>query len=135
MIGGYDINFESEMEPQDVLREAWLLTSSFWKNAVVEDANSGALLSLSASGVGFAGRSEIFIYKDIAARNAWLKQGAENANLNSMIHVLAGSGGATLVVHNPNDPIAKKLIAGMRSVLRGASLQPIVSHARSNMGK
>src|SRR5882724_1117698 len=110
MIGGYDIVFDSQAEPEDVLKKVWLLISSLWPDAVVEDGNTGELLSVTFPLDIFADRDEILIYQDANALDDWTKEGGEPANLGKMIHVLATKGEATLVVDDPSQFIAKQLI-------------------------
>lgn len=117
MIGGYDIVFESNADPEDALRTAYRLLAYLWPHAVVEDGVTGELLSAGTPFDAFSGRSAIMVYRDSDARDSWDAYEAEPINHNTMIHVLAGPGGATLVVDNPNDPIAKQVIQGMRTFL------------------
>ena len=123
MIGGYDIVLDSQVEPAEALRNAWLFISSLWPNAVVEDGETGNVLPVTSSPGAFAERTHIFIYKDEKWRKAWDEQGGEPENLGTMIHVLASPGMATLVVDDPDEPVAKQVIQDMTEYLENEALQ------------
>ncbi len=59
------------------------------------------------------------VYKDQAAFDSWEELGAEPCNHNTMVHVLASSKSATLVVDDPNEPDMKRIIQGMKTYLEG----------------
>jgi hypothetical protein len=117
MINGYDIVFDSDADPKDVFQAAWLLTSSLWPDAVVEDANTGEHLSATFSSEVFAGVQDILIYQDAKTRDSDEEIDGEPAYLGKMIHVLADPGCATLVVNDPDEPVAKRVIQGMKAFL------------------
>lgn len=118
MIGGYDIIYDTDVDPKKILRKTWDLVSNLWPNAVLEDGDTGVLIALPSATDAFADRDEVFIYKDLAARDSWNKLGAEPENFSTMIHVLAGPGMATLVVGDPNDPVAREVITSLADFLQ-----------------
>jgi len=117
MIGGMDIRIKSRAESEDALREAFLLISRIWPHAVVEDADTGKVLSVLFPIEAFAGLTGIMVYRDAAARESWGRIGADPSNSNTMIHVIANEDSVTLVLDDPDDADMRKVVQGMETFL------------------
>jgi hypothetical protein len=117
VIGGASFSLRSNVEPEDVLRQAFLLIQRRWPTAVAEDAASGELLWPSVPFVTFVGRREIMVYTDSNARESWGHLGADPSNSNTMIHVLAATDSVTLIVDDPNDKTAHEILEGIKKFL------------------
>lgn len=115
MIGGHDISFPTQAPAAFVdgaIRHALIV----WKEALLEDADTGELLD--GDFVGVPVPREIFIYKNSAARDSWAKNGAVSENANSMIHMIRGAQSVTLVVDDPRETDMRVFLDAMRDYFK-----------------
>jgi hypothetical protein len=112
MIGRHDILFVSEAA-SEIMEGAIRLVCASWRDVIIEDAESGDLVSLQSLGVAEL-PAELLIYKNSDARVSWSTNGAIPENANTMIHVLRGDGSMTVVVDDPNAAEMSKLLGAIR---------------------
>jgi hypothetical protein len=112
MIGGHDISFPTETSSQTT-EGAIRLARTFWQEAVVEDAESGEILTRDMASLRELPH-EVLIYKSADARESWAVNGAIPENANLMIHVIRGVDSMTVVVDEPGTPEMAALLAAIR---------------------
>jgi hypothetical protein len=117
MIGGASINLASNVEPEEALRQAFVLILRRWHSAIVENAATGEVLPIAVPLDAFADLQEIMVYRDAEARHTWETLGASPSNANTMIHVIASATSVTLVVDDPHDPVTQEIAQGVRIFL------------------
>ena len=100
MIGGHDISFRTAT-PAPITEGAIRLVLAFWHEAVVENAETGELLSLGSVGVRKLPH-EVLIYKNADARESWAANGAIPENANLMVHIIRGADSMTIMVDEPS---------------------------------
>lgn len=105
MITGCEITFPVGAIERPVLMECIRAARTIWSQLVVEDANTGRLVSDNIAGVG-----EVFVYENLAVREAWNDDGPLEANLYSMIHVIAGNDRTTIIADNPSHPDLERIL-------------------------
>lgn len=87
--------------------------AGFWPRACPETGRGDAAPT---SPDGWEGCRELFIFRDLEARDAWRRVGGADENFNTMIHLLAGPDDLTVVVDEPVGEIAEILAAIRRQV-------------------
>jgi hypothetical protein len=114
MISGDDIVIKSSAKSEVVFRLAFLATKNLWKDAVVENSDTGVLLSPDV----FVGLDEIMIYKDEKSRKSWAKDGAAPPNHNTMIHIMKyGDDEVTVVVDDRTNPEMVDIVGSLCAAL------------------
>jgi hypothetical protein len=89
------------------------LALAIWKNAVVENAETGEGLDHRILEIRQLPR-EVLVYRDIDAHRAWAQDGATSENADTMVHFIAGTESITVVVDDPRQ-------AQMRALLEAIS--------------
>jgi hypothetical protein len=112
MIGGHDILFRTETSSQTTEGVVWLALV-FWQEAVVEDAETGEILTRDMASLKEL-PPEVLIYKSPQARESWAVNGAILENKNLMIHVIRGVDSMTVVVDEPGTPEMAALLDAIR---------------------
>ena len=112
MIGRHDITFRSETASQ-AMEGAIRLVRASWREAIVENAETGELLSRDSVGVEEL-PAELLIYKNASARGSWRANGAIPENANLMVHILRGNESMTIVVDDPNTAEMAIMVAAIR---------------------
>lgn len=120
MLGGTDITCRAQMHPAESLEVVARAAVFAWRNAVFEDAESGAAHDCIGD-VPFSGMRELFVFRDPQARAAWDSEGGTAENSNTMLHVLADSDSVTIVVDDAAEPAIAALLAAIASSLRDKS--------------
>jgi hypothetical protein len=114
MISGHDIVIPCQSESGFVFDRILHLARHVWKEAVIEDAETGDLLNPEYEDA-FVGVNGVMIYKDEASRKSWNENGSVEENRNTMIHVIAGWDKITLVVDDEKDSATEIIVAATRS--------------------
>ena len=115
MIGGTDIiipvnDAEAAM---DVALRAIL---ALWGRPLFEDADTGETFS-EYRRRDLAGRREVFVYRDAAARTGWGELGADPSLDGTMIHLIAAGGELTIAVDDVPNPSIRSYIDAVRDAL------------------
>jgi hypothetical protein len=114
MIGGHDIQFPNRAgAAADLCARAVAQVSP---DAVFEDAVTGERLRELTPAVD-ADRRELFIYFDEPSADRWEAEGFVPELENTMVHVLAEEGVATVVLDDPDSPVAVRLLGAIGSAL------------------
>ena len=112
MIGGHDISFPTDSSAQ-ITEGAIRIVLVFWPDAVVENAETGELLSRGLVGIRKL-PCEVLVYKNADARDSWAVNGAIPENANSMIHVICGVDSITIVVDDPSAAEMPAVLSAIR---------------------
>ena len=112
MIGGHDISLLSDT-PAQATEGTVRLALALWRDAVVEDAETGELLG-SVIGTDRELPSEILIYRNAFARDCWVAHGAVPENASSMIHVVRDEDSVTVIVDDPDTQEMAALLEAVR---------------------
>jgi hypothetical protein len=115
MIGGKDILIPTDPGAA-ALDFAVRAISRRWTSAVFEDAETGCMFDTYAS-VPFGTVREILVYKDKSAADRWHDLGADDALNGTMIHVLRGPAGLTLVVDSEPPAEVNSLVTAIQGGL------------------
>src|ERR1041384_793360 len=86
-----------------------------WPAAVIQDGDTARRFD-SFADMGFGHLREVFLYRDEHAFQSWERLGADAANANQMIHLLASPGQFTIVVDALEDDLED---VGAASIARG----------------
>jgi hypothetical protein len=116
MIGGHDVAFPAS-SPAQAMEGVVRLVCAAWPGAVVENAETGELLSGQLLGVRES-PSEVLVYRNDAARNSWAADGATADNVNSMVHIIRGEQSITLVIDDPAKAEMSAMLLGVGEHLR-----------------
>jgi hypothetical protein len=112
MIGGHDISFATRAAAEN-LEGAIRLAVVLWSEAVVENAETGEVLDRVFMGPRALPR-EVLVYKNVAARDSWARDGAVSENANLMVHIIRGPESLTVVVDDPGEPSMRGLLDAIR---------------------
>jgi hypothetical protein len=113
MIGGCDIVFETSANAQDAMTVILGVIRRAWPQAVVEDADGRWRAPPGDAVPGDA--AEVLVYRDASAVERWGDLGAAPELANTMIHVLAADGEATLVLGDPSTAEMRSMISDLSS--------------------
>jgi hypothetical protein len=128
MIGGVDVVFETQVERAVALELCARLIMSRWPGAVLENALTTERYAGVAE-IPFAHVSELMVYRDQAAFESWQRLGADPANANTMVHLLAyEEGELTAVV---DDPVALEMRALLEEMTKGLGAGEVQQPAQS----
>lgn len=118
MIGGNDLTLPTGIAPSEALDLAVHIILRIWRGAILQDAMTGQCYR-SYPEMPFGTTSEIMIYKDQTALDAWEQLGADASNANTMIHLLAyNSDEMTAVVDNAEHPEIQQLIRALDRAIK-----------------
>ena len=105
MIGGFDRSFS--VPPQrlaEALDSAAHAIFRRWRRAVIQAIDGSVYHSLNE--VPLSTTTELFVYRDSSSLRDWETHGAKPDNAASMIHLLVGTAGLTIVVGDPHERVA-----------------------------
>lgn len=116
-IGGSDFIFKHSWEDVQALSEIVKVLRAAWPEMVVEDGDTGQGISSELVETDdlkvflqLLYPSELMFYENENWRQAWSRDGATEETKGKMIHVLVGSDQGTIVVDDPGEPVAKKVL-------------------------
>lgn len=116
MIGGTDHVIPTPLGP-DALRLALRVILSHWPDAIVEDANTSALIPCLSEPPSDL-PTELFVYQDEAALRSWDDLGLDPSNAHTMIHLLQSDESLTLVVDDEPSAMILSLVDKVDSCVR-----------------
>ena len=93
------------------------IVRQFWPNAIFENGLTGDRYE-SFTDIPFRETEELFVYRDVAAADAWDAEGAIPSLYNTMIHVIADPGYITIVV-DEKDELVQRMTEAIASALVG----------------
>lgn len=115
--GGFDTHFAlPRQQVREVLELAAQAIFRRWTRGVIQAADGEVHESLSAVPVSMA--SELFVYRDLASLRDWQAHGAKPENAATMIHLVADGDGVTIVVGDPQEPVAAGVLEAIGFVSR-----------------
>jgi hypothetical protein len=115
MIGGTDIIIpvtDAEAAMDVALRAAVEL----WDRPVFEDADTGETFA-EYRRRDLAGRREVLVYRDAAARAGWDQLGADPSLDGTMIHLIADDAKLTIAVDDVPNPSIRSYVDAVRNAL------------------
>jgi len=117
MIGGTDIILENlGLDAGEALDLVARIASRQWGQAVFVDAQSGRRFDSFAS-AAFGSLSELFVFRDENARQAWERDGLEAGHADTMVYAIAGDEQLTLVIADPDAATLRTVIAELKDSL------------------
>jgi hypothetical protein len=116
MIGGVDIRIPTGAGESSLIVAARAIRQ-YWPHAVFENGSTGHRYQ-SYWDTPLDQLEEVFVYRDLAAADVWDAEGAVPAAINTMIHVIADDGLATIVVDEPQSAAMKTIVAAITSGLQ-----------------
>jgi hypothetical protein len=114
MIGGIDIHLRS-WAGDSSLEIATRAIQEFWPNAAFENGLTSDRFD-SFGQIPFGELEEIFVYRDLAAADAWDADGAIASLSNTMVHIIVDPGWVTLVIDEKDD-LMQSMIEAISSAL------------------
>lgn len=115
MIGGIDIELPTWASGSS-LERAVLAIREFWPDAVFQEVLTGDRYD-TFDQIPFAGKREIFVYRNPQVAKGWDAKGAVPSLYNTMVHLITDPGYLTVVV-DKEDNFTRQLIDAIRSALR-----------------
>ena len=128
MIGGADVKFDVNGPSDVILDVCTKAILTHWPAAVLQHAETAERFS-SYNAVAFSRLKELFVYRDDAAFDAWVRHGADSSNANTLVHLVYDPGRLTVVVDDPKDDATARLLDSLRRAIRD------VCFGLSNFGK
>jgi hypothetical protein len=121
MIGGVDVDIPTSAGPI-ALVTAVRAIRQVWRRAVFENATNGDGYP-QFDDIPFGTLSELFIYRNKAAKQLWDDEGAVPEAYNTMIHLIADEGGLTAVVDDEVADEIQNILGALRSLLADGVLR------------
>src|SRR5206468_5157605 len=87
-----------------------------WGRPVFEDADTGETFA-EYRRRDLAGRREVLVYRDAAARAGWDELGADPSLDGTLIHLIAGDGELTIAVDDVPNPSIRSYVDAVRDAL------------------
>jgi len=124
MIGGHDLIYEIEIEPELALLLVYEAAVRHWPDCIVEDSKRRKPLLREVLSSQLSGVSEIMIFKNKAFRELWRARGATSDTEDTMVYALAGDRELTLAICNPNQGEVKEIVSAVRQLIN----DPVATH-------
>jgi hypothetical protein len=115
MIGGTDIIIPVK-DAEAAMDVALRATVTLWGRPVFEDADTGETFA-EYRRRDLAGRREVLVFRDDAARVGWDELGADPSLDGTMIHLIADNGELTIAVDDVPNPSISSYIDAVRDAL------------------
>lgn len=120
MIGGIDVTVRTKAGAS-ALDFCIRIIRAEWPRAVFDDATGDTPLA-KYEDLRFRSLSEVFVYRDTQAAEAWERLGADPAHENSMIHLLLSASAVTIVVDSLDDPVVGGIVRAIHDGLRSSDI-------------
>jgi len=91
-----------------------------WRRAVLQSGDGTVFATLADVPLSVA--AELFIYRDRVSLDDWEVHGATSENVTTMIHLLVNGDGLTLVVGDPDEPVAAGVLRELERLRFGGEL-------------
>ena len=118
MIGGADVTFDVPAGPS-ALDYAVRLVASFWADCVfVADDDPTVVTRLDR--LAFHGRSEVIVYRDVAACAAWRTIGYDDSLRGTMLYLISDPTELTIVIDDEPPAEITEMLAMIRQGLPSA---------------
>ena len=121
MIGGVDRYFPIPRQRlPEVLDSVARAILRRWRRAVFQSGEGRVFTTLAE--VPLSAATELFVYRDMVSLSDWEAHGATPETAVTMIHLLANGDGLTLVVGDPNEPVAAGVLEELERLRFGGEL-------------